>query len=241
MEYSYAMAVQRHYIFRNKSHTMKKLFAFCISVSLLFNTLAQRENEFQLRAGFGWGAFATTGEWSYTSGGITFTENDTDGAVAIHLPIELRYELHPRFNAGIDLKFGNYLYDPNDSTVQDNSNHFESFGFGLEGTLVRHENFRLYLGLNVNTTSLTLTDHIDWFGDTVTETQLWRGGGFQANIGFLAFFSKPIGFNFNLGYDSHTFKLKTFTRDGQAQDLTGWSGELKVRGVNGTLGLVVRI
>ncbi|MBL7943253.1 MAG: hypothetical protein JNM00_10830, partial [Flavobacteriales bacterium] len=87
-------------------------------------SFGQRENQIQVRAGFGWGVFLTESEWSYTINGLTFTENDTDGSATVHVPVELRYEFNPRFNAGIDMKFGSYLYDPNDPSTADNSNAF---------------------------------------------------------------------------------------------------------------------
>ncbi|MDZ4824246.1 MAG: outer membrane beta-barrel protein [Flavobacteriales bacterium] len=217
---------------------MKKFITCCLLVSVLSTMIAQRSNEFQARAGFGWAAFRTTSQWTYTLGNTTFSENDTDGAVAVHVPVELRYEFNPRINAGLDLKFGSYLYDPDDSLSQYKSNKFSIIGLSGEFTAVSNENFRVYLGINLNTTSLTVKEELPF---DITETQTWRGGGVQANVGFMAFFSKLIGVNFNVGYDSHTLKLKSYTLEGESQDLSAFTGTLKLQGVNGTIGLVLRL
>lgn len=201
---------------------------------------AQRNSEIQVRAGLGWGLYLVGNEWTYTLDNFSYTETGSTGGVTLQLPIELRYEFHRLFNAGIDVKFGNFLYDPDDPETQGNSNDFTTVGIAAEFTPITTNNFRIYLGVNLNSSQLNMVEGADLTGDNEIQTLKWRGGGLQLNMGFMAFFSKPVGFNFNLGFDRHRFDLKEYVREGQVQDLTGFTGAFEASGVNGTIGLVIR-
>ncbi len=201
---------------------------------------AQRNKEIQIRAGLGWGAYLINNEWTYDIDNFSYTETGSDAGVTVQLPIELRYEFHRLFNAGVDLKFGSYLYDPDDPQTQDDSNDFTTVGISGEFTPFSTNAFRLYLGINLNATRLNMIDGADFSGDSETQALKWRGGGMQLNLGFMAFFSKPVGFNFNLGFDRHRFELKDYVREGQVQNLSRFSGAFEAGGLNGTVGLVIR-
>ncbi len=185
-----------------------------LSVILLFTSacaIAQdREKEFQLRIGYGLAFYATDLEYSYNDGTFEFTLQDEDSAATSHVPIELRYELHPRFNLGIDMRFGKYLYDKNeDNTGQSNS--FSSFGLGLEGVIVSRPKFRWYLGLTLSTTNLEISQT----SGTNKETFQWGGGGTRFYTGISWFIADgPVALNFNMGRDARNFDLKDFTSDG---------------------------
>jgi hypothetical protein len=222
-----------------KTPLVKLALGLC-ALGLASLASAQRNNEIQLRAGLGWGLYVVNNEWTYTLDNFSYTETGSDAGVTIQLPIELRYEFHRLFNAGIDLKFGSYLYDPDDPETQDDSNDFTTVGISAEFTPLSTNTFRLYLGVNLNATQLNMIDGADLSGDNETQTLKWRGGGMQLNLGFMAFFSKPVGFNFNLGFDRHRFDLKDYLREGEVQDLTGFTGAFETGGLNGTIGLVIR-
>jgi len=215
-----------------------------ISILLLILPLtvfSQRSNEIQIRAGGGIGIYKTESKLSYSFGGVSVSADTTDGAATAHVPIELRYEVSSRFNLGIDMKFGKYLQDEADKNAG-NSNKFTIIGLGFEGTLLSNEDSRVFIGAGFNSGSLEMRDESTSGTTTYTEVAKWKGGGFRVNVGTLFFIANgPIGFNLNLGYDQHTFKLDSFTRDGDTQDISNIEGTLKVGGVELNAGLVFRI
>lgn len=216
---------------------MKKLLLFSTLILVVLTVNAQRTNEFQIRAGLGIAGYAATSEFQYFFLGNNVQSKDTDGAATFHFPIELRYEVSDRFNAGIDMKFGSYLYsDTTDNSGK--SNRFSIIGIGAEATLVTAEKGRVYIGAGFNSGNLTINDFAGGLGQ---ETK-WRGPGFKFNIGGIAYiYNGPIGVNFNIGYDKHTFDLKEYQLDGNLQNISNLIGTLAVSGVDINLGLVYRI
>ena len=198
-----------------------------------------RQKEIQARIGYGVAAYATEYQLTYDLLGTNIINRDTSGAVTRHLNIDLRYEFHPRFNAGLDMKFGSYLYDPNEDN-EGKSNTYSVVGIGAEFNIVSKPKFRWYLGMGFNSGLLTIRQEIPSinFEDEAT----YSGGGFKMNSGILVYLgNSPFGFNFNLGYDKHTFNLDTYTQNGSSQDLSNIDGELIASGVDMTFGLVFRI
>lgn len=215
----------------------KIIFTLALLIATI-TTQAQRDREFQIRAGLGTAGYATHYSQTYTIFGINITNEEDDGAVTVHMPIEFRYEIGRRFNAGLDLKFGSYLYDPSDSSTT-KSNNFSSVGIAGEATVVSNDNFRWYVGLQFNTTNLELNED---FENGIVHQQQWRGGGTKFNTGILAYLGDgPLGLNANLGYDRHNFKLQSFTINGNDQNLDNFKATLDVRGVELNVGLVLRI
>jgi hypothetical protein len=205
---------------------------------VIISAQAQRKKEFQIRAGFGFAAYSTTSEIVFTSFNPHLTFKEDDGAGTIHMPLELRYEFSRRFNAGLDMKFGSYLYDPDSS--EGKSNSFFVIGVGLEYNFISKDNFRWYAGLGFNTSTLELEETSDYLGTPVKRIYNYEGGGFRLNSGVLWFFSNMLGLNANLGYDSHNFSLKEGETNGQPFDLSQVDANLDVGGVDLTVGLVVR-
>ncbi|MFN0031549.1 MAG: hypothetical protein ACKVOR_05265 [Flavobacteriales bacterium] len=196
-----------------------------------------REKEIQLRLGYGLAIYGTELEYNYDDGTIHFTLQDDDSAATSHVPIELRYEFHPRFNAGIDMRFGKYLYDE-DEDNSGKSNQFSSFGIGLEGVVVSKPKFRWFIGLSLSTTKLLIKQ------ETLInkETFDWRGGGARLYTGICWFVADgPIGLSFNIGRDSRTFDLKEYTNEGATQDLKNVTGTLKVSGIDFCFGITARL
>lgn len=200
---------------------------------------ARRQKEIQARIGFGVAGYATEYQLTYDLLGTNIIDRDTSGAVTRHLNIDLRYEFHSRFNAGLDMKFGSYLYDP-DEDNEGKSNSYSVIGIGAEFNIVSKPKFRWYLGMGFNRGLLTIRQEQPSIN--FEEEATYSGGGFKMNSGILVFLSdSPFGFNFNLGYDKHTFNLDTYTQNGSSQDLSNIDGELIARGVDMTFGLVFRI
>jgi Outer membrane protein beta-barrel domain len=211
------------------------LFLPCLAIG-------QRSNEIQIRAGYGIALYKTDFNWSYNLGNVQLKYDTTDGAACVQIPIELRYELTDRFNAGLDMKFGRYLYASDDNN-SGKSNFFRFIGIGLEGTIYSQEDSRVYLGLGLNTGKLETTEtKNDFFNGLYTEKILWSGGGLRLNLGACHFIKNgPIGLNLNAGYDQHNFKLKDVTHNGNSQDITGLTGGLKVSGFEINVGLIFRV
>jgi hypothetical protein len=200
---------------------------------------AGRQKEIQARIGFGVAAYATESSLTYDFLGTKITDRDTSGAATRHLNIDLRYEFHRRFNAGLDMKFGSYLYDPEENN-EGKSNSYAVIGLGAEFNIVNKPAFRWYLGLGFNRGALSIREESTILN--YKEEAIYSGGGFKMNSGILVYLgNSPFGFNFNIGYDKHTFNLDTYTQNGSSQDLRNIEGELIASGVDMTFGLVFRI
>jgi len=221
---------------------MKKLITI-VSLLIAIVSHSQRDNEFQIRAGIGLAGYATENTMTYTWGSLSYSETTNDGAATTHFPIELRYEIIERLNVGLDMKFGSYIYDPEEDNTG-KSNRFASLGIAAEFTALNRENSRIYVGLGLNSTNLTLQE-IDYSGNTkITSEGKWRGPGVKLNAGFIKFFGdSPIGINLNLGFDSHNFDLKELSVSSQSSTVAfnDYSGTLKVSGFDMAAGLVFRL
>lgn len=218
---------------------MKKIFLAVIAVALFTSADAQRKRELQIRGGFGFAVYSTTSEFSYTATDPDLVFKDEDDAATVHMPLEVRYEISQRFNLGLDLKWGSYLYDPDSSDGK--ANRFFVIGIGAEYTLVNRDNFRWYIGAGFNASELELEENYKFLGLPVHQVANYSGGGFRINTGVLWFIIGPLGLNFNAGYDSHNFSLTDLEQNGQNVDLTNYDGKLTVKGADFTLGLVIRL
>lgn len=217
-----------------------------ITIVFLFITIvgfSQRDNEFQIRAGVGLAGYATQNTFTYTWGSFNYSETKNDGAATFHYPIELRYEILERLNVGVDMKFGSYIYDPEEDNAG-KSNRFTTVGIAAEFTALNRQNSRIYFGLGINSTRLNLKEVIVDANDQITSEGKWRGSGFKVNAGFIKYFGdSPIGINLNLGYDMHNFDLKELSLRGQNSSVSfdNYSGNLKVSGFDMAAGLVFRL
>jgi len=220
---------------------MKKMTLLVSTVLLTVAAFAQKPHEIQIRAGYGLAAYKTDVNFSYEANGIKLSTDTTDGAAAAAVPIEIRYQFMDRFNAGLDLKFGSYLYAPEDEAGK--SNKFTIIGIGAEFLLVDAEGTRIYAGLGVNSGRLEMKEEkLDFFTGVYTETAKWSGPGYKLNLGICHYFADgPVALNFNLGYDSHNFNLDSVTRGGTDFDLTNFDGNLKLGGIEANIGLIVRL
>ncbi len=216
---------------------MKRILVLSGILLLIMGTQvkAQRDKEIQIRGGFGFSIYKT--EFTLDNG-ITKSENE-DGALSVQLPLELRYELTERWNLGLDMKFGSYVYEPD--SAEGKSNRFFVFGIAGEYTIVNKENFRWYTGFGIHTASLVLEETSDDAIIKRTEEWTYRGGGIRLNTGVLIYLGEVGGLNFNLGLDTHNFTLEEYEQNGAKQDLSKIDAKLKLSGLDGTIGLVLRI
>ncbi len=220
---------------------MRNLLTVLILTSAITAFTQDREREIQARIGYGITGYQTDINYTYDDGTTRIEFNDTDSAVTSEVPIELRFELHPRFNLGLDMRFGKYLYDQDEDNTG-KSNSFSSFGLGLEGVIVSKPAFRWYGGLTLSGINLEIEDRVEAGILTYTEKFNWKGNGTRFYSGITWFIAdSPIGLNFLLGYDSRSMDLKEYTRDGSSQDLTNISGKLKVNGPEVIVGIVLRL
>lgn len=218
----------------------KTILPLLIILSSL-SAFAQRPKEIQLRAGYGLAAYKSDINFSYDLGGTKIAFDTTDGAATAHVPIEIRYDVTEMFNAGIDLKFGKYLYAPDDQEAG-KTNKFTIIGIGGEFNVYNTDDARVFLGAGFNSGKLEISECKTSLLSAYTETSEWQGSGFKLSLGVLYFFGKsPVGLNLNFNYDQHNFDLKSFKRDGTSQDLTNFSGTLKVGGPEINLGIVIRL
>ena len=213
------------------------LLVVLLSTIFLMKAEAQRDKEFQIRAGFGWSVYDADFELKDKSNNTVF--KNEDGALSIQLPLEFRYEITERFNLGLDMKFGSYVYEPD--SAEGKSNRFFVFGIAGEYTIVNKEDFRWYVGLGFHTASLILEEQSEDVILQKEEEWSYSGGGIRLNTGVLIYLGKSIGLNFNLGLDTHNFNLDKYVLNDKKQDLSNIEATLKLSGLDGTIGLVYRI
>lgn len=212
-----------------------KQFTLIVLLSLTLHTVqAQRPKEFQIRAGGGFGFYGTKSEFGTDNN----RKEETGGAVTLYLPVDLRYEVTRHFNLGLDLKIGSYLYDPD--SADGKSNGYVVIGLGAEYNIKSEEDFRWYVGAGLNYSSLKLEETNQ--PNTIVKKEEWAytGGGIRFNTGVLIYIIGDLGLNFNLGFDSHSFKLKKYEQNGKEIDLDNFDAKLKLNGIDGTIGLVYR-
>jgi len=215
------------------------LLVFCLLIGL--SAFAQRDKEIQIRAGVGAAGYLGDSQITIFDGNNTYVFPSDSGGVTTFFPVELRYELHPRFNFGLDMKFGKYLYDPDDDN-SGKSNHYRTFGLSLEGVIVNRNNFRFHLGANAHTTRLVFNDVDNDSNDHTAVQSIWRGGGLKFYTGVLVYFgNSPLGFIYNMGYDSHNLKLKDVTINNSSNTPFSFSGSILFKGIDANIGLVFRI
>ncbi len=219
---------------------MKNSITLFVLLIIANHSLAQQDKEFQIRIGYGLAGYKTGIHFSYEENSTKLNFDTTDGAATAYLPIELRYQFNRRTNVGVDLKFGKYLYAPEDEVNK--SNKFKIIGLSYEYDLINVEGTRVYVSLNANMGFLEMQEKkIDTSG-SYTETAKWSGPGFKYNLGICHFIADgPIGLNFNLGYDHHKFYLQSISRDGTNYDLSNFAGYIKLGGIEANVGLIVRI
>ena len=198
---------------------------------------AERKSELQIRAGGGFAVYGTRSTTSYAFPGFTNTTTDEGAAATLHIPLDVRYAFSPRFNIGLDLKFGSYLYDPD--SAEGKSNGFSVIGIAAEYSLIARENVRWYLGLGLNSAGLE-TRETD-LRTQLTSIATYRGGGWKLSTGAILFFSNHLGVHFQLGLDSHDFTLQQFKLDNQSFNLENFNGRLETVGLDGLVGLVIRL
>lgn len=199
------------------------------------NNSGKRAKEIQLRAGIGFGVYKTNSEFTWDNN--TLVDRDTSGAVTRHLNLDLRYDVTRRINVGLDMKFGSYLYDP-DEDNEGKSNVYSVLGLTGEFAIVNKPNFRWYTGLNLHVSILEITEK-----DAQNDEQTLRygGGGLKLNTGTLFYFGDSnFGLNVNIGYDGHSFNLREYTINSQEVDIAELNGSLRASGVDLNLGLIIR-
>lgn len=218
----------------NHIKTSLLLFAFLI---LSFKSFSQK-GEFQLRGGVGLAVYGTKSEFIFDFFGFKVNQTEEDGAATVHVPLEFRYGITNRFTAGLDIKIGSYLYDPD--SAEGKSNRFFVIGPHAEFNMIAKENFRWYIGAGFNMAALELQEDKD---ETVSTRYIskYAGAGLRLNTGILWFFADPIGLHFNMAFDSHAFKLKNHSVNGNEVDLDNIEGKLTVKGADIVLGLVLRL
>lgn len=212
---------------------MKKLFLLIVLIISVSMASAQEKGEWQFRAGFGFAGYKSKSTYTFRTPIGDISETESDGAATVHMPLECRYHFTDRFNAGIDFKFGRYLYEPDSAAGK--SNRFAVIGFAAEYVFVARDKFRWYGGLGINSCSLILEETDDITDDKTTLT--YSGGGFRMNTGIMVKLIGGFGLNFNLGYDGHNFRLQNYEINSQDQSLENIEARLRVSGLDGTLGV----
>lgn len=222
---------------------MKKIMFFSMLTLPAFWGWGQTERakEIQIKWATGIGVYGVGSELAYDDGTIRVTEEGSDSAVTAYHLFQVRYELHPRINVGLELSTGSYLYDPN----KDNSgmsNTLSYWGINLEGNAVTSDRHRLYGGMTIKSTRLRTEEPYIDFPTIGTQEVNYRGAGFRLYTGYMYYIAGgPIGIHLQAGYDSQHLELRSLYRNGTVSDLTNISGFLDAKGIQVMAGLSVRI
>ncbi len=214
-----------------------RIFYLLLLFLILSTKSFSQKGEFQLRGGVGLAVYGTQSEFIFDFFGLKVYQTEEDGAATVHVPLEFRYGLTNRFNLGLDIKFGSYIYDPD--SAEGKSNRFFVIGPHAEFNMIAKENFRWYLGAGFNMAALELQEDKDEVISTRYISK-YAGAGVRINTGILWFFADPIGLHFNIAFDSHAFKLKNYSVNGNEVNLDNIEGKLNVKGADMVLGLVFR-
>jgi hypothetical protein len=201
---------------------------------------AQREKELQIRGAVGIGGYGVLADYKFKMDNETYDYQDTSGAATNQLIWSVMYEPHHRVNVGLDLRMGQFLYDP----AEDNrgkKNSFRTYGLRVEGNIVSRPEFRWYLGAGFHLSKLEMTDPLDYSTSDTAGESLWKGGGSSLYTGIVAYIAhSPLAFNLDFVIDRNKFQLKEFVVGGDNQNIDDWKVQLNTVGVLMNVGLAWR-
>lgn len=212
---------------------MKKiLIIICMLFPFLGSSQSHSKGTLSFNASFDAGVHGTIAETRYQN---TVVGQDTSGAATTMFRMDVQYNFIPRLSAGIFLRTGKYIEDPDNAEAAGNS--VTDFSFGLRAYLVNKDKFAMYFGLYYGMSGL----EINRIYGIVPEQHVWKGSNLSADLGFNWYFAKNIGLNFSLGYSGHNFDLKEYYINNVSQNLTDWKHTFDTKGVHFNLGIAVHI
>lgn len=191
------------------------------------------------------GNFSANIDYDATIYGVIYTskykgttiQEDTTGTGTQMLRLNAQYSIFNRFSAGVDLRSGKYLENPENAEA--NGNSVSLWGLNLRFYPVNREKFNWYIGTTFGGSNLEINRRYT-FIVTWTERYKFTSSHFALESGFNWYFAKNFGMNFGLGYCSQNYLMKEKYVNSDKQDLTDWDNRLKAGGMSISFGLAMR-
>lgn len=222
------------YISNTNFNTMKKLLC-SIFVILTSSTLfgqAQDKGEFSFNIDYDMGIHGTMYTSEYQ--GNADNDPDTSAAGTQMIRINAQYNILKWLSAGLDLRTGSYLEDPENATA--NGNKVNMWGVSLRLYPVNRDKFVWYLGTTLGGSRLEI-NRIYTFLIAIPAQYKFRSPHLGIETGFNWYFAKNFGLNFGFGYSSQNFEMTEYYLNGDKQDLADWNNHLVTKGVHTNIGL----
>lgn len=172
---------------------------------------------------------------NYTSkfNGILINE-DKSAALTSMLKFGAYYNVLNFLSLGIEHMRGGYLEDPDNAEAA--GNYYRNLAFGMNLYLVNKDKFNWFISPKFGAARLEIKRR----KGVVVETSKYRTGLFGIYTGFNAYLINNLGFNAQLGYSSHNFRMTSFAVGGNSLNLNNFENRLQVGGVHLQLGLSLK-
>lgn len=219
---------------RTTARTTRTLLTLTALV-LLSGTFAQvnRKGAFQMGVGMSLGAHATHFENSYSVFGITFKNENDDGAVTFTVPIEVHYGLSERFSLGICMEPGRYL-----DSAGTHPNSLFLLSITPRYYLINRDRFALLLNADIGGSFLKIADvesGPNRFDDT------YSGGHFRLGGQVQWYFTDKFGINGGLKYAANNFKWHHRDPSDPVLAAANYEATLRTSGIQFQIGLQLKL
>lgn len=166
--------------------------------------------------------------------GNKVNQTDTSAAGTQLFRINAQYNILKWLSAGLDLRAGKYIEDPENATA--NGNKVSMWGLSIRLYPVNRNKFVWYLGATLGGSRLEI-NRIYTLLISVPERSLFKSPHLGLETGFNWYFARNFGMNFGLGFSSQNYKLTEYYFNNDKQDLSDWNNQLSTIGLHMNLGL----
>jgi hypothetical protein len=213
---------------------MKHLFLLFLlfASSSFLRAQAQNKGAFSFNLAYDAGVHGTLYTEEYK--GNTDNNPDTSAAGTQMIRINAQYNILKWLSAGLDLRSGSYLEDPENATA--NGNKIRMFGLNLRLYPVNRDKFVWYFGTTLGSSKLEI-NRIYTFIISVPAQYKLKSPHFNLETGFNWYFLKNFGLNFGIGYSTQNYLLTEYYLNKEKQDLSDWNNTLKTAGIHVDFGL----
>jgi hypothetical protein len=156
---------------------------------------------------------------------------ENDGAATVLFPIDVQYGLARPVSVGLFVEPGAYLDSNNTRT-----NSLVLFGFQPRAYIINHDRFCWSASLQIGSGSLRINDTE---GGVDNEAR-YAGPLFGLGSGVGFYFGEHIGLRTDLRYLGSALRIKDYSENGQAVDLSAFEAELNTTGFTLQVALALR-
>lgn len=213
-----------------KSFQYLPLLLAALLFSGISNAQMNERGTLNIAAGMGFGFHGTIYQQTVSQLGVSFTEEESDGAVTVTVPIDVQFGLARPVSLGLYLEPGAYL----DSNAT-RSNALVVAGVKPQFYLVQSEDFGWFLNARAGYTFLNIDDTDD---NAQKVESKYSGPQFGLGTGVGAYFGRIVGVNIGLNWMRTSFDLQDLAIDNTSVD--NFEAELETTGVELTAQLAFR-